>query len=214
MSENKDYYDENYWKFQAPIGKIGGILNKFKFEEHIKPENSVLDFGCGGGFLLNEINASQKFGFEINPNARNHAKSLGIQVFDDLNKIENNSIDIVISNHAFEHVPTPLDSLKHLNRIIRPGGLLIVVIPCEQPQELEFQYRENDINQHLYTWCPQTFGNLVKLSGFEIALCGTIQHKWTEDVQKCYLDENYHERCRDYAKKVGNYQVKCIGRKI
>ena len=25
--------------------------------------------------------------------------------------------------------------------------------------------KENDINQHLHTWCPQTIGNLIKLAG-------------------------------------------------
>lgn len=212
-NSTKTHYDKTYWEYQAPIGRVGGILNKFKFQEHILPENTVLDFGCGGGFLLEQLTANRKIGFEINVNAKEHAKTLGIEMPDNLNSIPDNSIDIVISNHAIEHVPNPLEVLKQLYRVIRTGGLLVVVLPCEQPGEIEFEYREDDINQHLHSWCPQTFGNLVKLAGFKVELSTTIRHKWTPDYKTSFDQSNYHARCRQYAIDKGNYQIKCIGRK-
>lgn len=204
---------EKYWEYQAPIGKVGGILNKFKFKDHILPENCVLDFGCGGGFLLNELNAAKKIGFEINESAREHAKTLGITMVNDLNDLKDGEVDIIISNHALEHVPNPLEVLKNLYRVVRTGGLIVIVIPCEQPGEVEFNYKNDDINQHLYSWCPQTIGNLVKLAGFSVEQSYTIRHKWTPDYQTAYTSSDYHERCKKYAIEKGNYQVKCIGRK-
>lgn len=208
------YYDKQYWEYQAPIGRVGGILNKFKFQDHILPENTVLDFGSGGGFLLEQLSAKHKMGYEINPSAKQHAVSLGIDMVDDLETMPRDFVDIVISNHALEHVPDPLNVLRQLYKIIRKGGLIVFVIPCEQPGEIEFQYREDDVNQHLYSWCPQSFGNLFKMAGFKIEQCITLQHKWTPDYQNSYTHPNYHERCRQYALEQGNHQIKCIGRKI
>ena len=55
------------------IGKnsavFGGIANSFKFKKNVKPEYTVIDFGCGGGFLLKNLNCKKKFGIEINTSA-------------------------------------------------------------------------------------------------------------------------------------------------
>ncbi len=208
-----EHYDAAYWEYQSRIGKIGGQLNKFKFEKHILPESYVLDFGCGGGYLLNGLECARKIGYEINPNARRNAESLGIDTVSSFEELEDDSFDVVISNHALEHVPTPFETLKQLYRVLAPGGLIVLVLPCEQSTDTEFNFNPNDINQHLYSWCPQTLGNLVKLAGFKIELCTTLRHKWTPDYESSYTDERYHDRCKQYAIEKGNYQIKCIGRK-
>lgn len=213
MKTQKTHYDQSYWEYQAPIGEIGGKLNKFKFQDHILPENTVLDFGCGGGFLLNELTAKRKIGFEINDSAREHVKTLGITTINDLNNLKEGEVDIIISNHALEHVPNPLETLKNLHRVVREGGLIVIVIPCEQPGEVEFEYKEDDINQHLHSWCPQTIGNLIKLAGFKLEQCYTLRHKWTPDYQTSFSDPDYNDKCKKYAIEKGNYQIKCIGRK-
>ena len=52
------YYDKNYFDWQKQIGVLGGSLNKFKFESHVKDTDILMDFGCGGGYLLNNFNNS------------------------------------------------------------------------------------------------------------------------------------------------------------
>ena len=63
-------------------------MNKFKFEEHINSNDIVLDFGCGGGYLLNNFeniirkgfeNIIRK-GFEINEYAWGECKKNGVQI--------------------------------------------------------------------------------------------------------------------------------------
>ena len=61
------HYDDKYFEWQKQIGEIGGILNKFKFEEHIQNDNiTLMDFGCGGGYLLNNFNVKKKIENIIN----------------------------------------------------------------------------------------------------------------------------------------------------
>ena len=71
----QEYYDNNYFdNYQKQIGEFGGKANLFKFQKHISKGDKILDFGCGGGFLLNNLNCKSKFGVEINPFAREYCK--------------------------------------------------------------------------------------------------------------------------------------------
>jgi SAM-dependent methyltransferase len=208
------HYDEKYFAYQKAGSIIGGHLNKFKFEKYIKDTDVLMDFGCGGGYLLNNFNNKEKIGFEINKVAWEECKKHGIVVYDNFDNIEDNSIDTIISNHAMEHVPLPLQSFKQLYKKLKVGGTAIIVIPCEQPSELGFYYRPNDINQHLHTWCPMTFGNLATLAGFKVIECKPFQHQWCPDFQQNWKNPNFHQRCREYAIKNKNYQIKLVATKI
>ena len=178
-------------------------------------ENDVLmDFGCGGGYLLNNFSNKEKYGFEINKCAHEELKRNNISFYDNFDDIKDNSIDTVISNHAMEHVPLPLTTLENLYSKLKKGGKIVIVIPCEQPRETAFYYKPNDFNQHLHTWCPMTFGNLVTLAGFKVIDCNVFQHQWTPNYQNEYRDRNYHKKCINYARRTGNLQIKLVATKL
>lgn len=205
------HYNTEYFDYQKKIGKIGGYLNKFKFDSHIPDPNiSLLDFGCGGGYLLEQINAKSKLGFDISASALEECKSRNIPVTNNLAEIDNNSQDIIISNHALEHVPNPLQSLEALRTKLKVGGKMIIVVPCEQPHEEGFTYKEGDINQHLHTWCPQSLGNLANLAGLKVISCDSLQHQWHGDWQSRYKEPSFHKECFRYAEKNNNYQIKLV----
>ena len=84
---NEIKYDQDYWDYQSKIGKIGGFLNLFKFEKHIKEQDTVLDFGCGGGFLLEQINCKNKIGFDVNDKALERARDHGLNVTNDFSSL-------------------------------------------------------------------------------------------------------------------------------
>lgn len=44
---------------------------------------------------------------------------------------EDNSIDRVIATHVLEHVPDPVAALTEWARVIRPGGVLSLILPCD-----------------------------------------------------------------------------------
>ena len=206
-------YGKEYFDWQKKIGKIGGKLNKFKFEKEVKESDVLMDFGCGGGYLLENFGNKVKLGFEVNKTAWDELKSKGIDVYDDFDNILDNSIDSIISNHAMEHVPLPLNSFKDLYKKLKPGGRMVIVIPCEQPSESQFYYKAGDINQHLHTWCPMTFGNLATLAGFKVISCNVFQHQWPPDFKTSWMKPDFHERCRQHAKKNKNLQVKLVATK-
>ena len=151
------HYKEEYFNWQKEVGEFGGIANLFKFEKHIALDDSVIDFGSGGGFLLANLNCKQKIGVEINDVARSYSKELGIESVESIEMVEDNWADVIISNHALEHVENPLSSLKKILSKLKTGGKIIFVVPHERKQ----LYKENDKHQHLFTWSEANLGNLL-----------------------------------------------------
>lgn len=165
MQKTEEYYDESYFKAQQQVGIDNvGLINHF-FEPHIQNSDSVLEFGCGGGYLLASINCAKRLGFDVNPSALESARQLGVETTDDLDSIEDESFDIVISNSALEHTPTPYEDLCRLRSKLKANGKLVIRVPHET---LGWRYKPNDWNYHLYTWSPMAIGNLCNEAGFDV----------------------------------------------
>lgn len=170
-----DHYDQTYWNWQGSLSAFAGMVNKVKFDPYVKPSDHVLDFGCGGGYLLGGITCAKRSGVEVNPPAADQARRNGLEVFSTLADVPDNYADTIISNHALEHTKRPLDEVTKLYRVLRPGGLLVMVVPCEG---ISRGFVKNDINHHLYTWSPMNLGHLVLEAGYEVLECKRFIHKW------------------------------------
>jgi len=113
---------QKYLKWQDFHGEINGIINARKFKKFNFQGCTVLDFGSGTGNLLNQINASIKIAVEVNPEAHPQIIKKGITAHASIEEIQSKSVDFVISNHALEHVPFPIQALREIWRILKPGG--------------------------------------------------------------------------------------------
>ncbi len=169
------HYDDQYFDWQSSIGAFGGWANQSKFSKFISKDSRVLDFGCGGGFLLKNLNCSRKAGVEVNPQAVEIAKKNGIEVFTRVNDVPDEYVDVIISNNALEHTLQPLEELRSLYGKLVVGGRIIFVVPCES---ISYRYVPNDINHHLYSWSPMCIGNLFSEAGFSILESKAYIHKW------------------------------------
>ena len=120
------HYDEQYFDWQAPIGKFGGWANQSKFVEYISTDSRVLDFGCGGGFLLKRINCCKKVGVEHNPSADKIARENGIEVFTSPEQVPQDYVDVIISNNALGHTMHPLKDLRALHKTLAATGKIVL----------------------------------------------------------------------------------------
>ena len=161
----ESHYNSDYFEWQKSTAQHNIHFLKKRFSKFISKNSIVLDYGCGGGFLLNSLDCQEKIGFDINLHALNHLKELGIKSCNNLNEINENSIDIIISNHCLEHIPNPLASIKELKTKLKNNGQIILIVPHET---IGNNYKPRDINYHLHTWSPMTLGNLFSEAGFEV----------------------------------------------
>jgi SAM-dependent methyltransferase len=167
---------EAYLDYQRRFGELGAELNLFKFADHVAPGDDVVDFGCGIGALLERLPAASKIGVEVSESARSEAAARGLRVVASTRELESDSTDVVISNHALEHTLAPLDELRDLARILRPGGKLVLWLPVD---DWRTQRRpRSDPNHHLYTWTPLLLANLLDETGLEVEECRVVTHAW------------------------------------
>jgi FkbM family methyltransferase len=166
-----------YWDHQRPIGRLGGDLNRWKFEPYIQPGDMVVDFGCGGGYLLERLPGRAKVGVDPSPFAREEAARRGLRVVADIDELPSDSADIVVSNHALEHALAPLDELRAIARVLRPEGKLILALPIDDWRS-QRHYDPSDPNRHLYGWTPLTIANLLDEAGFDVVSTRVLANAW------------------------------------
>jgi SAM-dependent methyltransferase len=207
------YYDEKYFvDYQKNIGEFGGLANLFKFEAFISEESRVLDFGCGGGYLLKNLRCQGKYGFEINPVAAQEARKFGLEVFQDWHFVPKN-LDVIISNHALEHVDFPLLELQRAWTALRSGGLAVFATPYENKDQA---WDPKDVNKHLHTWSPLNLGNLFTRAGFEVLEALPLHHTWPPNYLEIVQHqgwEAFHAACAQYSAQTGIKQVRVVARR-
>lgn len=156
---------ENYFAWQSAGGEFAAQITAHDFRPHVRPSDTVLDFGCGGGFLLGSLDCARRIGVEVNPVARAHAQQLGVECHATIDDIPFSVADVVISNHALEHVPFPIGALRTLRERLKPGGRLLLGLPIDNWQTQK-RYDPADQNHHLHTWTAQLLGNTLVEAGF------------------------------------------------
>lgn len=156
---------------------LAGVLNREKFAGFVRPEDTVLDFGCSSGELLASLDVAERIGIEVNAVTRDEAIRAGLRVLTSLHSIADQSVDVVISNHALEHVLSPHSALRDLRRVLRPAGRLVLCVPADDWRNAR-RWRSGDPDHHVFAWTPLTLGNLLTEAGFNPVFVRMRQRAW------------------------------------
>ena len=206
------HYDGFYFAWQRAGSEFAADLERWKFMPFVRPGDVVLDFGCGGGYILAGIPCGERYGVEVNPIARGDAARV-VKVHsavDDLPPLL--LFDVIISHHALEHVDDPLEQVKRLKYRLKPEGKMVFVVPseiwCKQRS-----YRAGDINQHLYTWTPLNLGNLFTRAGFVVERTELLRHRLLPKAKRLcrFMPESlFHFCCRAWAGVTWTRQIRVV----
>ena len=96
------------------------------------PGDRLLDIGCNVGNL---VAAAIEHGFEaegvdLDPSAIAHGQSLGRPVSRTALDELQGPYDVIVMNHVLEHVSDLRPFLGEVDRLLAPGGLFAVQVPC------------------------------------------------------------------------------------
>lgn len=84
----------------------------------------------GNSFFIDAINVAPQWSEEIyynkDPEGRGKIDLCGHA--GDIPLLDNRA-DFVISSHVLEHVPNPIAAFREWNRVVRPGGYVLMIVP-------------------------------------------------------------------------------------
>jgi len=101
----------------------------------IRPEDDVLDIGCGYGEFLNHVRCARRVGIDMNPDsATSLADGIEFHAGDvrDLSFLPDASIDLAFTSNLMEHLPSKGDvetMVREARRVLRPGGHFVALGP-------------------------------------------------------------------------------------
>ena len=122
--------------------KAYALLNrgyKHHFKEVVKhfdprKEDRILEIGCARGAVVRAMQdiVPETFGIDANEQAicRGLARNLEVMSADKMS-FENERFDKVYSFHTIEHIPKLQNVLREIERILKPGGKVLLVYPAE-----------------------------------------------------------------------------------
>jgi SAM-dependent methyltransferase len=142
-------------------------LRAAKFSAYVRSTDVVFEFGVGAGWNLAALTCARRIGHDIAGFLEPELERRGVEFVPTTQQLESGVADVVICHHALEHVLEPGVVLKELHRVLRAGGTLLLAVPFERERRYRC-YRPAEPNHHLYSWNPQTLGNLVVETGFEL----------------------------------------------
>lgn len=124
-----NYYKKNktYITFtDARLSKIINIVND------LKPE-SLLDIGCGSGYLLDQlsktVSSRNLWGIDVYSNKKNKKWNYKKADINYPLPFEDNSFNCIVLGEVIEHVPDPDFLLQECYRVLKKRGILIISTP-------------------------------------------------------------------------------------
>jgi SAM-dependent methyltransferase len=185
------YYPDTYVPYQEPAApasvreRVGARLDAARFSAGIRfgafraltrsRPGRLLDVGCGRGDLAEWFadRGWQVAGVEPAADAARQAAERGIEMhhgtLDDA-PWEPASFDAITFNHALEHVPEPLVTLRQTAALLRPGGVVAVSVPnfgAWQRRMFRTAWFPLDLPRHLQHFDRRSLPRMTSEAGLE-----------------------------------------------
>jgi SAM-dependent methyltransferase len=129
----------------------------------------ILDAGCGTGINLKCLQIlGDVYGLDISKNALIFSRIRGLHslICGSVDKLplKNELFDLVLALDVIEHMDEDVSAVRELNRVLKPGGRLIITVPAFQ-----FLWTSHDLAvHHKRRYTRSGLLNILRLSGFEI----------------------------------------------
>lgn len=106
------------------------VMMLIKYFDKRPHELRFFDFGMGWceWSLMSQGMGVKTYGAEVDPARIEFAQARGIEVVP-YDEIPGKEFDFINTEQVFEHLPNPLDIVRHLKKGLRKGGLLKISVP-------------------------------------------------------------------------------------
>ncbi len=172
-----EVYGQPGSKFRPTIEKLVRIVGRrhIRFlSSHLPEASRVLDIGCGRGVLLEPLAelGFRVYGVELSEEAiRGADPRADIRIARHLSDagFEAEFFDQIVLWHVFEHLEDPAGTLAECQRILRPGGRIVIAVPNFSSVQARWSgaaWFHLDPPRHLYHFPVEALRRLLERSGF------------------------------------------------
>ena len=158
--------EDRYWWFIGRRKLVKWLLGKHKTTGK---ESLLFDLGCGTGLNLSSFGSEFKtIGSDISLQALGFCRERNLKgLFSceaEAIALKNESVNLVTALDVLEHIREDVKALKDINRILKPGGKLITIVPA-----YSFLWSEHDEALHHYRrYVAREMRAKLTACGFEI----------------------------------------------
>jgi SAM-dependent methyltransferase len=175
LTRDADEYDPA--RFEKERMQVRDYADTRRYLASLYPQRGrLLELGCGMGFLLKAFSEDGWDAIGIEPDRgfcefieRRHGLRAIPTILED-SGIPETSLDVVVFIHVIEHVPDPLETLRSIYRVLRPGGHLVIETPRYDSLMFKLlRHRERSVScdGHIYFFTTETLRKLYEKAGFE-----------------------------------------------
>jgi len=162
------------WMYQTVRNHAMGT--KLTLLKSVTDVGCHLDIGCGTGEFLN---ACQQVGFKVEgvepaKLAREQAinnYSLSVSENTNLEQFKDNTFDSISMWHVLEHVPSLIETITEIKRILNKNGKAVIAVPNHKSWDANY-YKEFwaawDVPIHLWHFSKETIELLFNKNGFKL----------------------------------------------
>ena len=182
------YYPPTYQPFSARLSDVSrwwrrldrryGMLKRRRLIERYARGGRLLDVGSATGAFLSDLATTGRWqltGVEPNAHAaayaaRDHHLEILQGTLADVG-LAHESYDVVTMWNVLEHLHTPIDDLRRVSRLLRPGGAFIFSIPNAESLEVRLfgpRWLGWDLPRHLYIFPYAVLRRVLDDLGFTL----------------------------------------------
>lgn len=147
-----------------------------------KRNGRLLEVGCGSGAMLKSMRdlGWQVEGVDFDPAAVEQARKKGLTVHLGAlieQRLPGSTFDAIVASHLIEHVPDPIETLRECHRLLKPGGLLVLVTPNARSwghRLYRADWRGLEPPRHLHIFTRSSLVAACAQAGFSPGGCQSI----------------------------------------
>lgn len=190
------YQLEQYRAYEESHGLKKWLGGESSFAFRWVPRNvRVLDIGCGFGESLgyHRSRGCDVYGVEADENIQRVADKFGYKVhvgLFDPDLYEHGFFDYVTMDQVIEHMANPVQTLREIARVIKPGGILVLGTPNANGWGARIfgnRWVHWHIPYHLHLFSKESMRSAATQTGFVVDYSKTITSSYWLHLQWCHL---------------------------
>lgn len=174
------------------------IVYESLIRARLKPEQRILDVGCGRGGTLEQLGDTVDSPLGLDPDVQSLIEHRlpdlpRMAAPSDAIPLMSSSVDLVLSSWVLEHLPDPVQTFSEVARVLRPGGAFIFLAPGAWSPAALLNRALHPLQQHLV---PLLYGRAEE-DAFPVVYRANTRHQIDRLAQQVGLSRDAFYAIKD-----------------